>query len=179
MHDIIRLFERLLIRWFKDVDGKEIIDFAISMGTVNLGHCNPTITEAVIKSISSCMRSCNLLKCLGDGISDLLTAFQTNIAVSDSQWPILAKTLCQKLGYDKVASMVSGAEGADAAVKIARKWGISRKGIAPSDLLILGCSENYHGLSSGIWPLMTPGCGQQGSSILLSNYLFFSKLTPE
>lgn len=89
-------------------------------------------------------------------------AFQTNIAVQDSRWPILAETLCQKLGYDKVASMCSGAEAADAAVKIARKWGIERKGIEASELLVLGCSENYHGLSSGIWPIMTPGCGQQG-----------------
>ncbi|KAF0645997.1 hypothetical protein FPSE5266_08159 [Fusarium pseudograminearum] len=124
-----------------DVDGKEIIDFAISMGTVNLGHCNPTITKAVVDAIQ--------------------TSFQTNIAVQDSRWPILAETLCQKLGYDKVASMCSGAEAADAAVKIARKWGIERKGIEASELLVLGCSENYHGLSSGIWPIMTPGCGQQ------------------
>lgn len=92
----------------------------------------------------------------------LQSAFQTNIAIRDHQWPILAKTLCEKLGYDKVASMTSGAEAADAAVKIARKWGIERKGIPAKELFVLGCSENYHGLSSGIWPLMTPGCGQQG-----------------
>lgn len=58
--------------------------------------------------------------------------------------------------------MTSGAEAADAAVKIARKWGILVKGIPASDVLVLGCSENYHGLSSGIWPIMTPGCGQEG-----------------
>ncbi|UZP40310.1 hypothetical protein NXS19_008126 [Fusarium pseudograminearum] len=140
-----------------DVDGKEIIDFAISMGTVNLGHCNPTITKAVVDAIQ--------------------TSFQTNIAVQDSRWPILAETLCQKLGYDKVASMCSGAEAADAAVKIARKWGIERKGIEASELLVLGCSENYHGLSSGIWPIMTPGCGQQEYGITSTNVINFNPET--
>ncbi|KAL2202644.1 PLP-dependent transferase [Sarocladium strictum] len=141
----------------KDVDGKEILDFAISMGTVNLGHCNPTITEAIVNSLQS--------------------AFQTNIAVHDSKWPILAEALCTKLGYDKVASMVTGAEGADAAVKIARKWGIERKGIKPTELLVLGCSENYHGLSSGIWPLMTPGCGQQEYGITSTNIVNYDPET--
>ncbi|WXC47869.1 hypothetical protein QX201_007586 [Fusarium graminearum] len=104
-------------------------------------------------------------------------AFQTNIAVQDSRWPILAETLCQKLGYDKVASMCSGAEAADAAVKIARKWGIERKGIEASELLVLGCSENYHGLSSGIWPIMTPGCGQQEYGITSTNVINFNPET--
>ncbi|KXJ87191.1 pyridoxal phosphate-dependent transferase [Microdochium bolleyi] len=103
--------------------------------------------------------------------------FQTNIAVHDHQWPILAKTLCEKLGYDKVASMTSGAEAADAAVKIARKWGIVRKGIPAEELLVLGCSENYHGLSSGIWPLMTPGCGQQEYGITSVNNVNFDPET--
>lgn len=53
--------------------------------------------------------------------------------------------------------MVTGAEAADTACKIARKWGVKRKGIAPDDVLILGCSDNYHGLTSGIWPIMNPG----------------------
>ncbi|CAH0028562.1 unnamed protein product [Clonostachys rhizophaga] len=141
----------------KDVDGKEILDFAVTMGTVNLGHCNPKITKAVVDSISS--------------------AFQTNIAVHDSQWPLVAQTLCEKLGYDRVASMVTGAEATDAAVKIARKWGIERKGISPSDLLILGCSDNYHGLSAGIWTLMTPGCGQQEYGITSKNLVNYDPET--
>ncbi|KAH7042270.1 pyridoxal phosphate-dependent transferase [Macrophomina phaseolina] len=89
----------------------------------------------------------------------------SNIAVHSATWPPLAKKLCQTLGYDKVAAMASGAEAADSAVKIARKWGIVRKGIKPADVLVLGCSDNYHGLTSGIWPIMNPGCGQEGYGI--------------
>jgi ornithine--oxo-acid transaminase len=85
----------------------------------------------------------------------------TNLASHSNEWPTLAKELCQRFGYDKVASMVTGAEAADSACKIARKWGITRKGIPPEDVLVLDCSDNYHGLTSGIWPIMNP-CGQHG-----------------
>ncbi|KAG6989162.1 putative ornithine aminotransferase [Fusarium oxysporum f. sp. conglutinans] len=94
---------------------------------------------------------------------------QTNIATHSDGWPSVAKALCQKLGYDKVAAMVTGAEATDSAVKIARKWGIVRKGIAPDDVLVLGCSDNYHGLTSGIWPIMNPGSGQEGYGISSKN----------
>lgn len=68
----------------------------------------------------------------------------------------MVKTLCEKFGYDKCASMVTGAEAADAACKFARKWGIKKKGIAPEEVMILGVSHNYHGVISGVWPIMEP-----------------------
>ncbi|EXL66630.1 acetylornithine aminotransferase [Fusarium oxysporum f. sp. conglutinans race 2 54008] len=129
----------------RDVDNKEIIDFACTMSAVNLGHGHPKVTAAVVES---------------------LQITQANIAIHSAGWPSLAKKLCQKLGYDKVAAMTSGAEAADSAVKIARKWGIARKDISPMDVVVLGCSENYHGLTSGIWPIMNPGCGQEGMFVL-------------
>ncbi|KAE8372001.1 pyridoxal phosphate-dependent transferase [Aspergillus bertholletiae] len=137
-----------------DIDGKEILDFASTMSAVNLGHCNPVVTGAVVESIQRIT--------------------QANIATHTNTWPPLAKALCHKLGYHKVAAMVSGAEAADSAVKIACKWGIVRKGILPADVLVLGCSDNYHGLTSGIWPIMNPGCGQEGMS-LFSRYGISSK----
>jgi len=72
--------------------------------------------------------------------------------------------LCQKLGYDKVAALVTGTEAADSAIKIARKWGIARKGIRADEIIVLGCSENYHGLASGIWPIMDQDSGQEGKT---------------
>ena len=78
------------------------------------------------------------------------------MATHSAEWPLLAKELCTRLGYDKVTTMCTGAEAADTACKIARKWGITYKKIAPEDVLILGTSDNYHGLTSGIWPIMNP-----------------------
>ncbi|RSL47770.1 hypothetical protein CEP54_013238 [Fusarium duplospermum] len=64
--------------------------------------------------------------------------------------------------------MVSGAEAVDTACKIARKWGIVHKGIAAEEVPVLGTSDNYHGLTSGIWPIMTPG-SQEGYAVFSKN----------
>lgn len=76
------------------------------------------------------------------------------MSINYAGWPELARELCSRLGYDKVASMCTGAEAADTACKFARKWGIRVKGIEPEQVLVLGTSDNYHGLTSGIWPIM-------------------------
>lgn len=85
------------------------------------------------------------------------------------QWPLVAKELCTRLGFDKVTPMCTGAEAADTACKIARKWGITHKGISPEDVLVLGTSENYHGLTAGVWPIMEP-LDQHGESSVHSSF---------
>lgn len=78
----------------------------------------------------------------------------TNIATKVGDWAEFSRDMCKRFGYDKMVGMVSGTEGADAAVKFARKWGIKVKGIPPREVLVLGVSDNYHGVGSGIWPIM-------------------------
>lgn len=85
-----------------------------------------------------------------------LTVTLTNFATHSVEYPLVAKTLCEKFGYDKCSTMVTGAEAADAACKFARKWAIKKKGVAPEEALILGTSNNYHGVTSGIWTIMAP-----------------------
>ena len=77
--------------------------------------------------------------------------------------------MCERFGYDKMVGMVSGTEGADAAVKFSRKWGIKVKGIKPSEVVVLGVSDNYHGVGSGIWPIMND-MGQASGLYYLSRY---------
>ena len=79
-----------------------------------------------------------------------------NVSTHNATWPDFAEMLCKRFGYDKISAMVTGAEGADTACKVARKWGTQVKGIASQEVLVLGVSDNYHGLSSGVWPLMNP-----------------------
>lgn len=43
------------------------------------------------------------------------------------------------------ASMNSGSEAVDLAIKISRKWGYNVKGIQPGDAKILTVTSNYHG----------------------------------
>jgi ornithine--oxo-acid transaminase len=65
----------------------------------------------------------------------------------------LAERLCKRFGYDKVISATSGSEATDTAVKIARKWGIIKKGIPANEMLIFGVGDSFHGLTSGVWSL--------------------------
>ena len=50
-------------------------------------------------------------------------------------------------GYDKFVAMTSGAEAADAAVKIARKWGYLVKKLPEGDCHILTAAACYHGVT--------------------------------
>lgn len=59
----------------------------------------------------------------------------------------LAKRLHDLFGYDKFVALTSGAEAADAAVKIARKWGYLRKAIPEGDAWVLTAGCCYHGVT--------------------------------
>lgn len=87
-----------------------------------------------------------------------------NLATKVAQWPLFAREMCDRFGYDRIIGMVSGTEAADAAIKFGRKWGIKTKGINPREALILGASDNYHGMGSGIWPIMNDMGQESGLS---------------
>lgn len=61
-----------------------------------------------------------------------------------------------------MVSTTTGTEAVEAACKIARKWGIQVKGIPPANLLVLGVSGCFHGLSTAMWALQDPGAQRQG-----------------
>jgi ornithine--oxo-acid transaminase len=77
-----------------------------------------------------------------------------NLATKVAEWPVFAQEMCKRFDFDRIVGMVSGTEAADAAVKFARKWGIKIKRIDPRKALVLGAADNYHGMGSGIWPIM-------------------------
>ena len=46
--------------------------------------------------------------------------------------------------------MNSGAEAVETAIKISRKWGYEKKGIAENEALIVVCGQNFHGRTTTI-----------------------------
>jgi len=75
--------------------------------------------------------------------------------------------------------MVSGTDAVDSACKIARKWGIAKRGIDPQDLLILGVAGCYHGLSTSMWSLQNPGPARAGMWVHpQKTNLFYTLLFP-
>lgn len=123
------------------------------MSATNLGQCHQDIVAAMQKSVGQSKfgplwQSIRATLLFANNVSNpMLTVTLANIVTKVAEWPEFCKEMCQKFGYDKMVGMVSVIEGADSAIKSARKWDIKVKGVKPSEALVLGVSDNYHGVS--------------------------------
>ncbi|KAF5963105.1 ornithine aminotransferase [Fusarium bulbicola] len=118
-----------------DVDGKEYIDFIGQFAVMNFGYSHPKIAKAAVDQIYKMPLS-------GTGhISPLYVEF--------------AERLTNKFGFDSIATMLSGSEAVESAVKIARKWAYLKKGIPQDQAHILTVDQCYHGLTLSTMPMAT------------------------
>ncbi|KAH8885268.1 PLP-dependent transferase [Thozetella sp. PMI_491] len=106
-----------------DVDGKQYIDFLSMIAVNNMGHGHPRIVNAAVKA--------------------LLSGATVNLAVQSPYYGQLARRM---FNYDRFVALTSGGEAADAALKIARKWGHLVKKIPPGKCHVLSTSTCYHGV---------------------------------
>jgi ornithine--oxo-acid transaminase len=111
--------------WVYDVEGKRYLDCLAAYSAVNQGHCHPLIFGALIEQA----RKVTL----------------TSRAFRNSQLPLLYKDLHELTGMEMALPMNSGAEAVETAVKAARKWGHTKKGIPDGHAEIIVCSGNFHG----------------------------------
>lgn len=58
-------------------------------------------------------------------------------------------------GFDMVLPMNTGAEAVETAIKLARKWGYEKKGIAEGKAKVLSVDGNFHGRTIGIISMST------------------------
>ncbi|MDD3740164.1 MAG: ornithine--oxo-acid transaminase [Bacteroidales bacterium] len=108
-----------------DVEGKQYYDFLSAYSAVNQGHCHPKIVNALIEQAKK------------------LTL--TSRAFYNSTLGDYEKFITEYFGYDKVLPMNTGAEGDETALKLARRWGVVKKGIPNDDVKIICCEGNFHG----------------------------------
>ncbi|HOZ30522.1 MAG TPA: ornithine--oxo-acid transaminase [Bacteroidales bacterium] len=108
-----------------DVEGKQYYDFLSAYSAVNQGHCHPKIVNALIEQAKK------------------LTL--TSRAFYNSTLGDYEKYITEYFGYDKVLPMNTGAEGDETALKLARRWGVVKKGIPNDDVKIICCEGNFHG----------------------------------
>ncbi|MDR2292627.1 MAG: ornithine--oxo-acid transaminase [Prevotellaceae bacterium] len=107
------------------VDGKRYYDFLSAYSAVNQGHCHTRIIE--------------ILKQQADKLTLTSRAFYNNILGEYEEY------ICKYFGYQKVLPMNTGAEADETALKLARRWGYIKKGIAENQALIIVCGGNFHG----------------------------------
>jgi len=113
-----------------DVEGKRYYDFLSAYSAVNQGHCHPRIINALI-----------------DQAKELTL---TSRAFFNDKLGIAEKHVCELFGYDKALFMNSGAEANESAIKLARKWGYTKKGIPDNEAVIVAVKKNFHGRTTTI-----------------------------
>lgn len=111
--------------WVYDVEGKRYLDCLASYSALNQGHCHPRIREALIEQ------------------SHKVTL--TSRAFRNAQLPLFYKELHDLTGMPMILPMNSGVEAVETAVKAARKWGETKKGIPEGKAEIIVCAGNFHG----------------------------------
>jgi ornithine--oxo-acid transaminase len=75
----------------------------------------------------------------------------TSRAFRNDQLPLLYRQLNEMTGYEMFLPMNSGAEAVETAVKAARKWGYTVKGVPEDEEAeIIVCSGNFHGRTTTI-----------------------------
>jgi ornithine--oxo-acid transaminase len=124
-HPLDVVIERAEGVWVYDVEGKKYLDCLASYSAVNQGHCHPKLLQTLIDQAHK--------------------VTLTSRAFRNEQLPLLYKELHELTGFDMALPMNSGAEAVETAVKMARKWGYTVKGIPDAQAEIIVCANNFHG----------------------------------
>ena len=116
--------------WVYDVDGKRYLDCLSSYSAVNQGHVHPEILNALLEQAKR--------------------VTLTSRAFRNDQLPLLYKELSEMTGYDMSLPMNSGAEAVETALKLARKWAYTVKGVPRHQAEIIVAEGNFHGRTISI-----------------------------
>jgi ornithine--oxo-acid transaminase len=118
-----------------DVEGKKYFDFLSAYSAVNQGHCHPKIIDALVEQAK--------------------TLTLTSRAFFNDKLGPYEKYMTEYFGYDKILPMNSGAEADETALKLARRWGYDKKGVAENQAKIIVCEGNFHGRTISIISMST------------------------
>jgi ornithine--oxo-acid transaminase len=116
--------------WVWDVDGKRYMDFLAAYSAVNQGHCHPRLVKTMAEQM------CRVAL--------------TSRAFRNDQLGPFCEEICELTGFARMLPMNTGAEAVETAVKAARKWGYTVKGIAENEAEILVFDGNFHGRTTTI-----------------------------
>jgi ornithine--oxo-acid transaminase len=111
--------------WVYDVEGRRYLDCLAAYSAVNQGHCHPRILATLIEQAQQ--------------------VTLTSRAFRNDQLPLLCRDLHELTGMETVLPMNSGAEAVETALKAARKWGHTVKGIPDGQAEVIACANNFHG----------------------------------
>lgn len=113
-----------------DDDGKRYLDMMSAYSAVSHGHAHPRLVRLVQEQVAT--------------LTIVSRAFHT-----DKLGPFL-KRACELTGQDMALPMNTGAEAVETAIKAARKWAYTVKGVPNDRAEIIACTGNFHGRTIAI-----------------------------
>jgi ornithine--oxo-acid transaminase len=116
--------------WVTDVEGNRYLDCLSAYSAVNQGHCHPRLLATFVEQATKVTLTSRAFR------NEQLGGFCEELA-----------TLC---GKEMVLPMNTGAEAVETAIKAARRWGYTKKGIADGRATIIAFTNNFHGRTTTI-----------------------------
>jgi len=116
--------------WVTDVEGRRYLDMLAAYSALNFGHRHPRLIAAARRQL--------------DQLTLVSRAFD-----HDQFGPFCAE-LADLADMDVVLPMNTGAEAVETAIKVARKWGYTVKGVPADQAVIIAFAGNFHGRTTTI-----------------------------
>ncbi len=126
--------------WVTDVEGRRYLDMLAGYSALNFGHAHPELVAVAQEQVAR-------------------LAF-TSRAFHNDQLPRFCESLvrlCRRISgtpdgaaMDRVLPMNTGAEGVETAIKAARKWGYTHKGVPDGAAEVIVFADNFHGRTTTI-----------------------------
>lgn len=121
------LCERAEGMYLYDEKGNAYLDFYGGIAVNSTGNCNPKVVAAV-----------------RDQVGDVMHTFNYPYTIPQA---LLAKKICDTVGFDKIFYQNSGTEANEAMIKMARKFGVDKYG--PEKYHIISAKMGFHGRTYG------------------------------
>lgn len=116
--------------WCFDPDGRAYIDCIGAYSAVAHGHLSPFLVETARRQLDVCAL--------------------TSRAVYSPELALFLEGLCRFTECDMACPMNTGAEAVETAIKLARKWAYTRKGVPDDQAQIIVSNGNFHGRTTTI-----------------------------
>lgn len=133
-----------------DVNGRRYFDFLSAYSAVNQGHCHPRIIKAMVSQASK--------------LTLTSRAFYNNLLGE------YEKYITSYFGYEKVLPMNTGVEGGETAIKLARRWAYTKKGVPANQAKIIFVEGNFWGRTMAAISSSTDPSSYEGFGPYMSGF---------
>jgi ornithine--oxo-acid transaminase len=116
--------------WVEDDQGTRYLDFLSAYSALNFGHRHPRLLAAAQHQLSR--------------LTLTSRAFRTD------NLEVFCRDLAELCDMQAVLPMNTGAEAVETAIKAARRWGYTVKGVPDDRASIIVCTGNFHGRTTTI-----------------------------